>query len=144
MAIQSSNWSDEEELIIATIQQADSLPRPEAIRRMQRLKKSSRWASFRRETVLAGGRVCRNSRCTQGNDGGPGSLVHLRADALYCDDACRMAARRSPNRLKQPSNRQCLCGSKANKKGSMPSPHHRPGCAARIASNSESHGSPTR
>ena len=92
-------WSDEEELIIATIQRTDSVPRPEAIRRMQRLKKSRRWGSFRSKVVLAGGRLCRNPECTRGDDGGPGSLAHLRADALYCDDACRMAAQRSPNRL---------------------------------------------
>ena len=135
-----TGWSDEEEHTIATIQQAESVSRPEAIRRMQRRKKTSGRASLRREPVLAAGRLCRNSRCTQGNDGGPGSLVHLRADALYCNDACRKAAQRSPNRQNKPSNRQCLCGSKADKNGSLLSPHHPAGCPARIVSNSESRG----
>ena len=123
----AAGWSDEEELVIVTIQQAESVPRAEAIRRMQRRKKASRSAAgstgFRREGVLGPGRLCRNPRCTRGDDGGPGSLAHLRADALYCDDACRMAAQRSPNRPNRPSNRQCLCGFKANKSGSLVPPH---------------------
>jgi hypothetical protein len=138
---QTLGWSDEEELIISTIQQTDSVSRPEAIRRMQRLKKSSRWTSFRKETVLAGGRLRRNSRCTRGDNGGPGSLAHLRGDALYCDDACKKAAQRSPNRQKQPSNSQCLCGSKRDKNGSQLSPHQPGESAPQIASNREVHRS---
>jgi hypothetical protein len=116
-------WSDEEELIIATIQKTDSVARPEAIRRMQRRKKTSGWEAFRRQIVGTSGRACRNSRCTGGDDGGPASLAHLRADALYCDDACRKASQRSPNRQNQPSNRQCLCGSKPDKNSSPVPPH---------------------
>jgi hypothetical protein len=136
-------WTDEEELVIATIQQADSVPRAEAIRRMQRRKKEADWESFRREIVLAGGRVCRNPRCTRGDENGPGSLAHLRVDSLYCDDACRMATHRSPNRAKRPSNHQCLCGSKPNKNGSLLSPHHAEAQASQIARNREIHGSAT-
>jgi hypothetical protein len=134
-------WSDEEELIIATIQQRDSVGRPEAIRRMQRRKKSSGWEAFRQQIVGTTGRVCRNPRCIGGDDGGPASLAHLRADALYCDNTCRMAAQRSPNRQKQPSNRQCLCGSKAHKNGSLVPPHHPNESGAQIASNRAVHGS---
>jgi len=110
------SWSADEELMIKTIQQAESVPRAEAIRRMQRRKHASR--------RLATRRLCRNPRCTRGDDGGPGSLAHLRADALYCDDACRMAAQRTPKPEKRASNRQCLCGSKANKSDSLVPPHH--------------------
>lgn len=74
---------------------------------------------FGREAALRAGRMCRNPRCTRGDDGGPGSLAHLRADALYCDDACRKAAERGPRRENQPSDRQCLCGSRADKPGSL-------------------------
>lgn len=90
-----------------------------------------------RRPVTAGGavRLCRNPCCTRGDDGGPGSLGHLRADALYCDDACRMAAQRSPNRQNQPSNSQCLCGSKANKSGSLVVPHEPGQCDAQNARN---------
>jgi hypothetical protein len=129
----AAGWSDEEELVIATIQQAESVPRAEAIRRMQRRKHIPR--------RLATGRSCRNPRCTRGDDGGPGSIAHLRADAQYCNDACRMAAQRSPNRQNRTSNRQCLCGSKANKNGSMLPPHQTEELAAQIASNGESRGS---
>ena len=34
---------------------------------------------FEREAVLRTRRLCRNPRCTRGDDGGPGSLAHLRA-----------------------------------------------------------------
>lgn len=63
-------------------------------------------------------RRCGNPQCTR-DDGLPGSLVHLRADALYCDDACRMAAKRSPRHEKQTQNPQCLCGVKPNKIDSL-------------------------
>ena len=130
-------WSEEEELIIATIQRSESVPRAEALRRMQRRKTTLGWTSFKRETVLAARRLCRNSRCSRGDDGGPGSLAHLRSDALYCDDACRMAARRGPNRQNRSSNRQCSCGSKANKNGRLLSLHHPEESVAQIASNRE-------
>lgn len=81
------------------------------------------------------GRLCRNPKCTRGEDGTPGSLAHLRADALYCDDACRMAAQRSPNRRNHPSNRQCLCGFKANKIGALALPHQPSERLAQIACN---------
>ena len=133
----TSGWSAEEELVIATIQATESVPRPEAIRRMQRRKKTSGWESFRRETVLAAGRVCRNPQCTRGGNGGPGSLTHLRADALYCDATCKKAGQRSPNRQNQPSNRQCLCGSKGDKNGPLLSLHHPEESAPQIASNGD-------
>jgi hypothetical protein len=74
---------------------------------------------FGRDAVLTTERLCRNPRCTRGEYGGPGSLAHLRANALYCDNACRMAAQRSPRREKDASDRQCLCGSKAHNVGSL-------------------------
>jgi Family of unknown function (DUF6302) len=75
-----------------------------------------------RDAVLAAERLCRNPRCTRGENRGPGALAHLRADALYCNDACRKAAERSPKPPNQPSNRQCSCGSKADNLGSPASP----------------------
>jgi hypothetical protein len=118
----AQSWSAEEEQIIATIQQAESVPRAEAIRRMQRRKKAPRSLALHPAAPTTA-RACRNPRCARGDDGGPGSLAHLRAGALYCNDACRMAAQRSPNRRNLTSARQCLCGPKANKFGSLRSPH---------------------
>ena len=116
------SWSAEEESLITTIQQTESVPRIEAIRRMQRRKKAASslplWLA--RPT---GARLCENPRCRRGDAGGPASLAHLRAGALYCNDACRMAAQRSPKRQNRISDRQCLRGSKANTFGSMRSPH---------------------
>jgi hypothetical protein len=113
----AESWSAEQELIIATIQQAESVPRAEAIRRMQRRKKASRPVLDR--PVPTTQRLCRNPRCTRGDDGGPGSLAHLRADALYCNATCKKAVQRSPKRQNRPSNRQCLCGSKRGQFGSL-------------------------
>jgi len=70
---------------------------------------------FGRDTVLAAERLCRNPRCTRGDDGGPGSLAHLRADARYCDDTCRKAGQRSLRRENGASNRRCLCWSRRDK-----------------------------
>ncbi len=108
MPLSETAWSEAEELIITAIRQTESVPRAEAIRRMQRRKKASR----QRVTASGAGRLCRNPRCTRGDDGGPGSLAHLRADARYCNASCKKAVQRSPNRQNRPSNRQCLCGSK--------------------------------
>jgi len=102
-------WTDEEELLIAMIEENESVPRAEAIRRMQRRKKAA--------PSHSPGRLCENPRCTKGEGGGPNSLAHLRADARYCDATCKKAVQRSPNRQKQPSNRQCLCGSKRGQIG---------------------------
>jgi Family of unknown function (DUF6302) len=77
---------------------------------------------FGRDAVLATERLCRNPRCTRGDDGGSGSLLHLRGDALYCDNTCRMAAQRCPKRENEASDRQYSCGSKAHKFGSLRSP----------------------
>jgi uncharacterized protein DUF6302 len=77
---------------------------------------------FGRDAVLTTERLCRNPRCTRGSDGGPGSLAHLRADALYCDDTCKKAGQRSLRRENEPSNRQYLCGSKRDKTGSLAHP----------------------
>jgi hypothetical protein len=120
--LQKLGWSTDEERNISSIQQAESVPRAEAIRRMQRRKKSSK-PMAEIPSAPTTQRLCRNPRCRRGDDGGPGSLAHLRADAMYCGDACRMAAQRSPNRQKQTSDPQCLRGSKANKFGSLRSPH---------------------
>jgi hypothetical protein len=122
----AQSWSAEEELIIKTIQHAESVPRAEAIRRMQRRKKTSRIAtdrtSSKRVAVPAAGRMCRNPRCTRGEDHIPGSLAHLRADALYCDATCKKAGQRSLKRENRASNRQCLSWSKGDKSGSLLSP----------------------
>ena len=123
----AQSWSTEEELTIITIQQTESVSRSEAIRRMQRRKKLSPLAtatkSLNRAAALGSGRLCRNPQCTRGEDHGPGSLAHLRADALYCNAACKKAAQRSPNRQNRGSNHQCLCRSKGDKNGSLrPSP----------------------
>ena len=131
-------WSPEEELIIATIADAESVPRPEAIRRMQRRKKASRLASFWQETVPAAGRVCRNPRCTRGDDHGPASLAHFRADARYCGAACKKAVQRKPGLRNQASYRQCLCGSKRGQIGSLLSPRQPKDGGAENASNCDS------
>ncbi len=115
------SWSAEEESIIATIQQTESVPRAEAIRRMQRRKKSSTPLVGRSAAPITQ-RSCRNPRCTRGEDGSPGSLAHLRADALYCGATCKKAVQRGARRQNQPSNRQCLCGSKRGQNDSLRSP----------------------
>jgi hypothetical protein len=81
------------------------------------------------ETVLATERLCRNPRCTRGEDGGPGSLAHLRSDALFCGETCKKAAHRSPNSENRGSNRQCLRGSKGDKSGSVALPLNADECA---------------
>jgi hypothetical protein len=89
-------WSTEEELVIAKIQQTESVPRPEAIQRMQRRKKLSPLdaaLTLKRSTRPAPDRLCRNPRCTGGDDHRPGSLAHLRGDALYCNAACKRPVR---------------------------------------------------
>ena len=116
------SWSAEEELIIATIQEAESVPRAEAIRRLQRRKKASKTVADR-PAVPTTQRLCRNPRCTRGDDGGPGSLAHLRADALYCSPTCKKAVQRSPKRQNQRSDSQLLCGSKRGQFGSLRSPY---------------------
>lgn len=135
----AQSWSAEEELIIATIRQTESVQRPEAIRRMQRRRKLSSLAtaltSLQRGAILANGRLCRNSRCTRGEHNGPGSLAHLRAEALYCNAACKKAAQRSPNRENRASNRQCLCGPKRDKSRSLLSPPYQPERGAQIVRN---------
>ena len=130
---------NEEELTITTIQHTESVSRSEAIRRMQRRKKLSPLAtalkSLNRGAILGSGRLCRNPQCTRGEDHGPGSLAHLRADALYCNAACKKAAQRGPNRRNRASNRQCLCGSKGDKNGSLLPPPYRGVRGAQIARN---------
>jgi hypothetical protein len=112
-----AGWSVEEELIIATIQKVESVPRAEAVRRMQRRKKTSRpIAAMPAPTTQ---RLCRNPLCTHGDDRGPGPLAHLRADARYCNATCKKAVQRSPKRQNRPSNRQCLCGSKRGQFASL-------------------------
>jgi hypothetical protein len=115
-------WSAEEERNITTIQQTESVPRAEAIRRMQRHKKAAR-ALMQRSTAPSTQRLCRNPRCTRGDGGGPGSLAHLRADALYCNATCKKAGQRSSKRLNRPSDRQYSCGAKGDKFGSLRSPY---------------------
>ena len=84
-------WTDEEELLIATIEENESVQRAEAIRRMQRRKKSGR--------IKLGVRICQNPRCTNGERCGPNSLTHLRVDARYCDTSCKKAASAGPAEL---------------------------------------------
>jgi len=135
----SQSWSTEEELTITTIQQTESVSRPEAIRRMQRRKKLSPLARalkpLNRGAVLCTRRQCRNPRCTRGDDHGPGSLAHLRADALYCNSACKKAAQRGSNHENRASNRQCSCGPKGDKNGPLRLPPYRGGRDAQIARN---------
>jgi hypothetical protein len=88
------SWTDGEELLIATIEENESVPRAEAIRRMQRRKDAARRKQARE-------RLCQNQRCTKGARGGPNSLAHLRVDARYCDATCKKAVQRGPNRQKQ-------------------------------------------
>lgn len=40
---------------------------------------------------------CQNPRCPNGESGLTASLTHLRAGTLFCSDACRVQANRSPN-----------------------------------------------
>jgi hypothetical protein len=90
---------------------------------------------FGREAVLATERLCRNPRCARGEDHGPGSLAHLRADALYCNATCKKAGLRSSKREKWASNRQCLCGSKGDKSGPLLLPPYQHERGAQIACN---------
>jgi hypothetical protein len=82
-------------------------------------------------------RFCRNPHCTRGDDGGPGSLAHLRADARYCGAACKKAVQRSPNLKNQALNRPYLCGSKRGQSGSLRPPYQSGQCLAQNASNRE-------
>jgi hypothetical protein len=72
-------------LSLLTIQLTESVPRVEAICRMQRRKEASGFSVPRvrpgQETRRAALRLCRNPRCGRGDDGGPASLQHLRVDA---------------------------------------------------------------
>lgn len=96
-------WTDREESVIAEISEREGVPRPEAIRRMRRRRLddlkgricSLAELGIDETSVQPMPRRCRNPRCTRGDDGGRGSLLHLRTDARYCDDACRKAVRRS-------------------------------------------------
>jgi hypothetical protein len=128
-----TGWSSDEELVISTIQQTELVSRSEAIRRMRRRKQLSplaaAMASLKREAILISGRLCRNPRCTKGEDGGPGSLAHLRADARYCNATCKKAVQRSSNHRNRASNRQYLCGSKRGQSGSVVPPLHADECA---------------
>jgi len=107
-------WSTEEQLVIVKIQQTESVTRPEAIRWMQRRKQAFR--------LFAKRRSCRNPRCTRGDDLGPGSLAHLRTDALYCNGTCKKAGQRSLRGGNSTTNRQCLRGAKGDKFTSLLSP----------------------
>jgi hypothetical protein len=127
-------WSANEERTIRAIQQAESVPRAEAIRLMRRRKLDDLKGRIRPLSEATGvhgdrinakpcrSRTCRNPKCTRGDDGGPGLLAHLRANALYCNDACRKAAERSPKPTNQASNHQCSCGSKADNLGALAHP----------------------
>lgn len=129
----ATGWSAEEERVIETIQRTESVLRPEAIRRMQRRKKTSGMptglAPLKRETILAAVRLCQNPRCNRGEDHGRGSLAHLRADALYCNATCKKAGQRSLKRKNRASSGQCLCGSKGDKSVSVALPLHPDECA---------------
>lgn len=46
---------------------------------------------------------CQNPKCPNGENGLTASLTHLRAGSLFCSDACRVQANRSPNRQKSAS-----------------------------------------
>ena len=128
-------WSAAEERTIRTIQQTESVPRAEAIRRMRRRKLDDLKGRIRplsegtgdhgngTSTAPRRSRMCRNPRCTRGDDGGPGSLAHLRADALYCNATCKKAVQRSPKLENKTSNPQCLCGSKRGQMGSLVPPY---------------------
>jgi hypothetical protein len=132
-------WSADEERTIKTIQQAESVPRAEAIRRMQRRKKISHsvaaLTSLKRRAMFAIDRMCRNPRCTKGEDGGPRSLTHLRADARYCDATCKKAVQRSLNRQNRTSNHQSLSGSKRGQFGSLVPPPYQHERGAQIVRN---------
>lgn len=78
---------------------------------------------FGRDAVVAAERLCRNPKCNRGENGVPRSIAHLRADSLYCDNACRMAAQRHPSQENHASGRQYSCGSKAHNFGSARSPY---------------------
>jgi len=88
---------------------------------------------FGRGRMLAAERLCRNPQRTRGENGGPGSLAHLRADALYCNPACKKAGQRSPDRGNRASNRRGLCGSKGFKNGALLPPPYQGGRGAQIA-----------
>ena len=121
-ALYQVGWSVEEELLIAKIQKTESVPRAEAIRRMQRRKRT--WTPLGEIPELPSiRRLCHNPRCRRGDDGRPASLAHLRADALYCTATCKKAGQRSSERIKPASSGQCLCGTKGDKLGSLRSPY---------------------
>lgn len=133
-------WSTREERIIAAIQQSESVPRAEAVRRMRRRKLDDLKGRIRPLAEVIGDpglRICRNPTCTRGDNGESGSLDHLRVDALYCDAACKKAAQRSPKREKRSSDRQCLCGLKGDKTASLRSPYTEAGSGPQNACNRE-------
>jgi hypothetical protein len=77
----SAGWSTEEELTIAAIQQAESVPRPEAIRRMQRRKHSPE--RFRFSPIIRPKGRLGNAVLTEAR-----SCDLLRTDGVYLTRAC--------------------------------------------------------
>jgi hypothetical protein len=131
-----TGWSADEELVIATIQETELVSRPEAIRRMQRRKKSPGLAigtkSLKRPAAYAASRMCWNPRCTRGEDHGPGSLIHLRADARYCNATCKKAGQRSLKR----ENRRQIANVYAGLKGTNLALWHHPSTLMDVLSKS--------
>ena len=57
---------------------------------------------------------CQNPQCPNGEGGQPGSLALMRADAQYCNTACRMAAQRVLTPQNRPSHKPSSTGNKCN------------------------------
>jgi hypothetical protein len=55
------------------------------------------------DTKVTAEAYCQNPACSNGEGGMPASIAHLRAGTLFCGNACKMQARRSPNHAFEPS-----------------------------------------
>ena len=57
---------------------------------------------------------CQNPQCPNGKGGQPATLALMRADARYCNTACRMAAQRVLTPRNRPSHKPFSTGNKCN------------------------------
>ena len=57
---------------------------------------------------------CQNPQCPNGEGGHPGNLALMRADAQFCNTACRMAAQRVLTPRNRPSHKPFSTGNKCN------------------------------
>lgn len=65
---------------------------------------------------------CQNPQCPDGENGFTASLAYLRSGTLFCSDACRVQANRSPNRQKSASKNPVFIGVSRNTSDSLALP----------------------